>query len=93
VLEHDPTRVVARPHAKVANAPVVEIGEHDEVAGCAESPRHVVQLAALAGRIHVKEHDRMRPALLGMRDEGVHCAVGRLDIEFAVDHACPSGRY
>ena len=89
VLEHDPARVVARSHAKVTQAPVIEIGEHDEVAGGTESPRHVVQLAALARRIHVEEHDRMRPALFGMRDERVHCAVGRLDIEFAVDHACP----
>jgi hypothetical protein len=46
-----------------------------------------VQLAALARRIHIKEHDRVRAALFGMRDERVHRAVGGLDVELAVDHA------
>ena len=67
---------------------VVEVGEHDEVADGGDAPRHVVQLLALAGRVHVEEHDRERPALVGVGDEGVHRAVGRPDVELAVDHAC-----
>ena len=89
VLEHDPPRVVARAHAKVADAPVVEIGEDDEVTDGAEAPRHVVQLSALARRIHVEKHDRMRSALFGVRDERVHRAVGGLNVELAVDHGTP----
>jgi hypothetical protein len=49
----------------VARAPVVEVGQDDEVADGGDAPRHVVQLLALAGRVHVEQDDRERPASSG----------------------------
>src|SRR6185436_16752633 len=61
-------------------------GQDDEVADGGDPARHVVQLLALARRVHEEQDDRKRPALLGVDDEAVHRAVGAGDVEVAFDH-------
>ncbi len=69
----------------LALAPVVQVGQHHEVAHRGQAPRHVVQLLALARRVHVEQHHRVRPALFGVNDEGVHVAVVGADVEVLFD--------
>jgi hypothetical protein len=70
----------------LARAAVVQVGQHDEIAHRGDAARHVVQLFALARRVHVEQHHRERPAFVGMRDERVHRAVVGGDVDVVLDH-------
>ena len=84
MLEH---RVaIVRRFSKLAHPAVVQVGQHHVVTGRAEPPRHVVQLFALARRVHQIQHDWMRTALVGMGNEGIHCAIGGLNVNITINH-------
>ena len=65
---------------------VIEVRQHHVIARCAEPARHVAQFLADRRRVHVKEDDGMRPAALGMGDEGGGVAVFGRDFDLLVDH-------
>lgn len=79
--------LVAFREEPVPRAAVIEIAQHDEIAHGGKPPRHVVQLLALAGGVHVEQQHRKGAAFVGVDDEAVHRAVGGGDIEVVFDQA------
>ena len=87
VLEHDGHGGFRPLHQfEVAAAPVIQVGQDHVITGGRQAARHVVQLFAFAGRVHVEDDGRVRAALFGVGHKGVHGAVWRGDVYVAVDH-------
>ena len=70
-----------RPEDRVPPGAVIQVGQQHVVADGREPARHVPQLLADAVRIHQEQHGGIRPAPLGMADEGLHRAVFGGDIQ------------
>ena len=89
MLKHHPPGCIARIDLEVPRAAVIQIRQDHVVARRTQPPRHIVQLFAFAGGIHIEHHSGMGTTFLGMRDEGVHRAVGGLNVDVSINHELP----
>ena len=71
---------------------VIQVWQHDVIAGGTESTRHVVQFFAFPGRVHQQKYHGMGAILLRVRDEGIHVASFRLYVYLSVYHGRSSHR-